>query len=396
MEWKSAESGDTGQTKIPKRWLLLHYYEALNILFRFENSLRVFVYAILKSEFHEKWSDCSFGGAGAEQKTIKSVAARRVSQAENFGYLGYDIQAPLMHLTSGELVELITSEAYWPRFRPHFRGSKEIIKNKLLEIGTIRNSLAHFRPISADDIELIKQNSKHTLIEVENCLQGVFSQPGRVPTNTKDSWYESIRTLGTEQIATASFHSADEQWVNIKLSFTAPQLEKQRFGQTYFDYSMTKLNTAAIVVSHELLRRYVTYITEWLNYPQLTKEFDLVVKKDVNVVFKKEVLVANSEVIAKELSAVLGRIAEECDLLRRDNLARGEFIEVVRAWAYWSEPEGAEGSWKFNTSALLQSYESTHPDEYWGQSQFSGDVIGGLRRYPWMPADISQADDLWD
>ena len=161
MDWKRIEKNDQGLLKVPKRWLHAHYYEALNILFRFENSLRVFVYAILKNEFGGKWSECNFTMPGGEAVAIKSLAAKRTNQADNFGYLGFDIKAPLMHLTSGELVELVTSDSYWPKFKAHFKGTKEIIKNKLLEIGTIRNSLAHFRPMKAEDIEVVNHLSPH-------------------------------------------------------------------------------------------------------------------------------------------------------------------------------------------------------------------------------------------
>jgi hypothetical protein len=184
MEWKSATKNEQGFITLPKRWLHIHYYEAMNILFRFENSLRVFVYSVLKNEYFEKWSECSFPIAGGDSRSINGIAARRIGQAASFGYLGFDIKAPLMHLTSGELVELLTSDAYWPKFRGYFKGNKEIIKNKLLEIGTIRNSLAHFRPIKPEDIELVKQNSRHTLLSVEECLSNIFVQSLRVPTNT--------------------------------------------------------------------------------------------------------------------------------------------------------------------------------------------------------------------
>ncbi|OBU22867.1 hypothetical protein AYY22_07830 [Photobacterium kishitanii] len=54
MDWKKAEVTENESLVIPKRWLHLHYYEALNILFRFENSLRVFVYVILKKKTKRK------------------------------------------------------------------------------------------------------------------------------------------------------------------------------------------------------------------------------------------------------------------------------------------------------------------------------------------------------
>jgi hypothetical protein len=80
MDWKSATSKTEGSVSIPKRWLHLHYYEALNILFRMENALRVFVYVVLKNNFHEKWTETVMQTAEGEQSTIESTAAKREAQ----------------------------------------------------------------------------------------------------------------------------------------------------------------------------------------------------------------------------------------------------------------------------------------------------------------------------
>ena len=77
MDWKSATTKDDGTVSIPESWLLLHYYEALNILFRMENALRIFVYVVLKNKFHEKWADTTIETTDEEQSTIAKVAARR-------------------------------------------------------------------------------------------------------------------------------------------------------------------------------------------------------------------------------------------------------------------------------------------------------------------------------
>ncbi len=397
MEWKGAEKKDQGLTKIPKRWLHIHYYEALNILFRFENSLRVFVYAVLKNEFRDKWDESSFSFSGGESQSIKGIAQRRINQAENFGYLGYDIRAPLMHLTSGELIELLTSNAYWEKFRPHFKGNKEIIKNKLLEIGNIRNSLAHFRPIKADDIELIKQNSRHTLLGVEKCLQSIFSQPLRVPTNTAEDWYKSISVLGIPSVSTTPYFSADEEWINVKLTFTAPMLGKQRYSESYYQYVMGTLNSPNVLSQYTALRKHVTYLSEYVNYPSQTAEYDLQITKDLNFVFRRDVLVSVHQELAQEFSGILRVIAEESELLRQDNLARGKLVESASANAVFYKPENAkEARWHFNYHSLSREYQSEHPNEYWGQPAFGGDIVGGARRYPWMPDDISESDGWLD
>ena len=389
MNWKYAQVMENGLIKAPERWLHLHYYEALNILFRFENSLRVFVYAVLKNKYHDEWKECSFKSSGADSKTIKGLAAIRISQAEYFGYLGFEITSPLMHLTSGELIELITSDAYWPLFKPYFRGNRDIIKNKLNEIGTIRNSLAHFRPIKPDDIELIKQNSRHTMIGIEDCLQNLFVLHIRVPTNTKEDWYSSISTLGTDQITTTPFYSKNEEWVNVQLVFKSPIFDKSGMGQYMYTYSAGKLKTANILIEHPDLMKYVTYISEYVNYPTLNEEYDLIVTKSVNMVFRLDKITEHYPIISGEIQKMLRKVAEECDLLERDNLARGLLVESANIFAWFTE--GEKPTWNHEYSDLWQTYDPSHPDEYWGEQQFAGtDIVAGSRRYPWMPSDISR------
>ena len=397
MEWKSVTKNQEGLIKIPKRWLHVHYYEAMNILFRFENSLRVFVYVILKNEFLDKWQDCTFSIAGSDPISIKGLAEKRIAQAENFGYLGFNIKAPLMHLTSGELVDLVTSEGYWPKFKACFKGNKEIIKNKLLEIGTIRNSLAHFRPIKPEDIELVKQNSRHTLLGVEECLSNIFMQGLRVPTNTGEEWYKSISTLGTDLITTAPYYSADECWINVKLNFETPILSKNVFGEKLCQFWLAKINTPNILLNHNVLTKYVTFLSEALSYPRLSEKFDIQINKDLNFVFRKNILVKNHEVIVGQFREVLGKITEECDLLSKDHLARGSLVETTNGSSFFFEPKGEKsGKWQHHYIDLLQPYQPNHPEEYWGEYHFTSDVVAGSTRYPWMPADISEEEGYTD
>lgn len=395
MEWKAAIRDDQGLLKIPKRWLHVHYYEALNILFRFENAIRVFLYAILKNEYLDQWTECSFAIAGGEQTTIRGLAAKRIKQADNFGYLGFDIKAPLMHLTSGELVELICSEAYWPKFRGYFKGNKEIIKNKLLEIGTIRNSLAHFRPMKPEDIELVKQNIRHTLIAVEDCLNNIFTQTLRVPTNTAEPWYQSISVIGTKDINTTLYYSANEDWVNVQLVFRTPILDTSKFGDTYYTYRLGKLNSPALLLTHPTLCKHVTCLTERLSYPYFKDNDKLAISKSLNFIFLKSVLAANAGEIARVFSDVALKVTEECDLLSQDNLARGSLIEPASGNSWWrKKPDRNEGEWMHSCAELSRPYVSADPDEYWGeQVMFSNDIVGGCPRYPWMPEDISKIED---
>ncbi len=185
MDWRTAEILEGGAVKIPDRWLHLHYYEALNILFRTENALRVFVYIVLKVNLFDRWSDVEIQTSDTQKSTIGAIASQRIAQAQGYGYLGYHISSPLMHLNSGELTRLITSDTYWEHFKPYFKGKKDLIRIKLDEINIVRNALAHFRPIRSEDIELIKQNARHALLGVEDCLSQALTSGTVVPTNTQ-------------------------------------------------------------------------------------------------------------------------------------------------------------------------------------------------------------------
>lgn len=397
MDWKAATKDEKSLHRVPKRWLHMHYYEALNVLFRFENSLRVFVYTVLKNAYGTEWIACQVNANGEGSKTIASIASKRISQAESFGYLGFAITSPIMHLTSGELIDIITANAYWEKFKPYFRGSKEIIKNKLLEIGSVRNSIAHFRPVQREDVELIKQNSRHVLMGVEQSLISAFNQRLRVPTNTRGDWYDSIKTLGTDHVTIAPHTSEDGEWLNVQLTFRMPQLDKRAIGDDYFTFVVGNFNTPGILTNHADLRNYVTYVSERVLYPTLDENFDVALFKEVNLVFLRSAFEANHAAIAEELKSVLSLISEECQLLQQDTLARGNLIEPATMTAYFYAAAGQkEPRWNYTYDSLSKQYEPHHPDEYWGTQQYVTDVVAGSRQYPWMPTDISEVEGFFD
>ena len=123
MDWISAESNKDGTVKIPERWLHLYYYEAFNMLFRFENALRLFVYVVLKHNIGKDWDLAIIG----ENVTIRTETKKRIRQAREHGYLGYDVSSPMLFLNSGELTQIISSEKYWKYFAPFLRQAKVLL-----------------------------------------------------------------------------------------------------------------------------------------------------------------------------------------------------------------------------------------------------------------------------
>lgn len=393
MEWKRIESGSDKSVVIPESWLYPHYYEALNILFRFENSLRVFVYTILKNVYGNQWKEITFNSAAGEQKSIKNLASSRVTQAENFGYLGYDISCPIMHLNSGELVDLLTNESYWPIFRSYFKGKKDVIKNKLLEIGSIRNSLAHFRPIKQDDIEVIKQNSKQTLLEVEGCLSNIFYPNVAIPTNTDTDWYKELSVIGND-VATASlFYSKDEKWVNIKIEYKAALISKKKITETFYMYQVANLVTPNILNIFDDIKNSCIYISERPNYPSLDKDFNLIASKSASIIFSMDCIEKHYKEISSDMRTLIAAVSDEVGLLLDDNLARGKLVNSVSCTASWkiTDKDSGKGFWNYSYGSMDCPYESNHPDEYWGHFNWYAEhnIVTEINRYPWMPADIS-------
>ena len=102
-------------------------------------------------------------------------------------------------------------------FKDFFRAARNVVTLKLQEIGIIRNALAHFRPLSSNDVEVGKQNANQMLSLVEKTLIDLLQCGSNVPTNTHDEWYGSLRNLGTDLISLRFSQSSDESWVRINL-----------------------------------------------------------------------------------------------------------------------------------------------------------------------------------
>jgi len=373
MKWKQAKPVEGGFS-IPQRWVYLMYYEAFNLLFRIENALRIFVYIVLKNELRDKWADAKVI-ADDEQGTLTSLAKKRMSQAQTFGYLGHTITCPIMHLNSGELTRLIVSEAYWKLFKPYFLGSKEIIKSKFDEIGSIRNSLAHFRPIRADDVDAIKQNSKHVLLGVEKFLEQVLLQNDIVPTNTPDEWYTNLKTLGTDQCAFTFQQSADEQWVRVSMQYACPIIKKEPLWRDYFRFTVLTLHSSAVLRKYPEIAKDVCSLSETTGYPQMLENYDARCSKTLSLVLSRSMLSSQHVDLKKALESLLLAIAKETELIQQDNLARGQLVHSAVVSASL-KTEKDKSRWQWSYQNLRTPVVEDDPPEYWGD--FSLSWGGGL------------------
>lgn len=387
LEWKSIETREDGFIKIPNRWLYIHYYESLSVLFRIENALRIFVYCVLKNEFKEKWSDLSITSDDTNVVTINSIAKMRISQAQNFGYLGYPISCPIMHLTSGELIRIITSDSYWKHFNEYFLGNKEIMKNKLDEISIIRNALAHFRPIKIDDLDVVKQNAKHIFPKIEETIYHLIKVQNIVPSNTKDEWYINLKEIKHDICELNFYQSNNEQWIKIEIGYNCPLIKTQKLGTTFIRYDMLNVISSSILKYYSVLANKITYLSEYV--PFVAVEESPKFKKNISMVFSKKMIIENHTEIKAQVEELLTKIHEESTLILEDHLAKGEIIETVNTFAVLD----ANNNWSLKTTSLMYNVKAEDPPEYWGDYSFiTGDIFGAAHKYPWSPVHVSNLE----
>ena len=294
-------------------------------------------------------------------------------------------------ITSGELVEIITSDAYWPLFKPYFKGSKEIIKTKFLEINTVRNSLAHFRPIKEDDINLLQQNTKHTLMGVEEYLIEAITCSNVVPTNTDDDWYKSIKPVGADPTEIDIFQSPNGEWIRVQLAYSSAVLQQNLWSQRYISFRLTSIKTPQIIRTFATLSKYVTYLAEKTPYARIEKENFVGRLKFVNFIFRLPVLQAHHEKIKKDLENLVLQISEETKLITQDNLACGKLVEPVSTRARPSRSEETK-YWWLEVQPLKVPVVPDDPPEYWGEVDSIDDFVCGACVYPWMQAHVSEME----
>lgn len=385
MDWSEAKDAPDGSVKIPDSWLHLFYYEALTILFRFENALRIFTYIVLKKQMHESWDTAAI----SDGSTIRTETRKRISQAREHGYLGYEVSSPMLFLNSGELTQIITSDAYWKHFAPYFKASKAIISTKLNEIGTVRNSLAHFRPIKQEDIDLIKQNSRHILLGVENCLQQITAISAVVPTNSTEPWYLRLMELHNECVQIALLQSEDRNWIRVQISYNVPILEKTTYNN-HISFNVGNIRTGEIVKNYEQIRINCIYVTEEPAYGRLNDQYDIECLKKISVVFPRPTLAEAIDLLESEFQDIVEKIEKETDLVKNDRLALGQLIESKYASASYRE-KAPEPFWEVFASNLNTPLSQVDNVEFWGhRNNYSFEFITQTNHYPWMPSTISK------
>jgi hypothetical protein len=298
-----------------------------------------------------------------------------------------------MYLSSGELIQLITSDAYWPKiFKQYFLGKRDFIKQKLDEIATVRNSLAHFRPIKQDDLEVVKQNVKHAFAGIEKCLTEMMQTNRIVPTNTDADWYKNLAALASKNCAVKPLQNKTGTWISLEIEYRSSILTHSA-GTSLNAYIVTNLVSPHVVTRFPGLGQCLSFMTENARAARFNGETPEL-SKTLSLIFRKDVFAAEHSVLVDKLRNLLEKIDAETELMAQDNLARGELIDSARV-TFRRREEGERTWWVRNISEMQCEFSEDDPPEYWGDtfSYDDSDFIAGSRKYPWMPADISE-DEL--
>lgn len=388
MRWQQPQWLEDGSVKIPTNWLFNHYYEALTVLFRIENALRTFVFVVLKDANKSAWSELSIKTEDGSDTTIAAVAKKRFAQDKAFGYLGYAISSPLMHLTSGELIRIILADSYWPMFASHFPAHKNIVQSKLEEIGNVRNALAHFRPLTTDDVQVVKQNANQVLSGVERLLENVVNCPDIVPTNSKDPWYNELKVLSGPYVQLEFNQSVDQNWVRLGVRYSCPIVSDPYLSDTYRSYRVLSVNTPRVLLEYTQILTNVIFTSEYVPYVTMPADENPAFSKTVRLLFSRKTLADQHEPLKRELEEVLKRITTETDQTKEDNLARGDVVQS--AWVTASR-ESQEQQWQLDTRNLGSASNEADPPEYWaGHPLFGSHFVSNSESFPWMPVTVSR------
>ena len=361
-------------------------------MFRVENALRIFVYCVLKNECGSRWQGVEIDTAETKKIAIKNLVARRLQQQDDFHYLGATVSCPMMYLNSGELIHLIFSDAYWPKFARYLKGKKEILRIKLEEIGSIRNSLAHFRPVTADFVAVLKQNAKHVFGGVEDFLSQISSCNRVVPTNTDEDWYRKLSVLGNDLCKLSLYESPNREWVRVQITFETPSIGVRVYSDGDVSQQLLNLNSPALLTEYEAIAEKVINITEYMPIPKLPEDRRPIYRKQVSLLFGASTIRDSHVQIRDALAKFLADLAQESELLVNDHLARGKLLEMSSVFAFQSK-DGEKARWNMNEDRLLSPVPESGPPEYWRTvGRWNAAFLDSAQRYPWMPVDISKDD----
>ena len=137
------------------------------------------------------------------------------------------------------------------------------------------------------------------------------------------------------------------------------------------------------------MRKFITCVSEDVPYVPITPDFLPKFRKNIDLIFSRDIIQKHHEEIKSEIENLLGKIDNEAELIRDDNLAKGEVVMVDTLTIRRESSE--EKYWTIPIDKLLIPLSENDPAEYWGSfDMFGEDFISDIDRFPWMPVSVSK------
>jgi hypothetical protein len=237
---------------------------------------------------------------------------------------------------------------------------------------------------------------KHVFVGIEQCLAEMTDTHRVVPTNTMESWYKNLTTLGSKLCAVQLFQDSSENWIRVQIRYACALLGASAPGK-YRSFTVSNLISPAVIKCFPDLACHATFVTESVASAKMSENINPEFRKHVSLVFAKAVVVQQHETITDQMKNVLLSIETETELLKQDHLARGQLVDSVRLWSMLqTSPDKQRQWWDTEYDKLKCEFGENDPSEYWGEiGRFTSDFIAGTRKYPWMPSAISKSDDFF-
>lgn len=213
----------------------------LNLIFKLENGLREFVVEELSKLFGPRWYKQRLPG------DILKKYADSISIQRQIRWSKIIPHHPIYYVDFPDLKKIIERQDNWDDCFSKFFGRKDLISATLSELEPVRNSLAHNRLITADDLALLEGASTKIIhaIGVDRFSELVSK------TSTSSTIPEELRKLKAEIRDCSSackkclgFKVMDE-WVSVS-------------GQWWFDETYLGRPTEAIERCFSLFSQYVS------------------------------------------------------------------------------------------------------------------------------------------
>jgi hypothetical protein len=303
---------------IPSSYLPTYYFDAFNILHRFENSLRIFVYSVLKASMGANWANTLTKDPGKEQQdekggelTIRTISKIRRNQLENYGHIGMLPHIPLLYLTMDDLVSIFTYKPNGKYFNSTFPASIEkVYEPKLKELIIIRNNLMHFRKIYPRDLERLFFNIEELSGPLKAYLSDVveFDYSSEYIPTQGDKWHSLWTSMITKERHFSKIrisYSKNQLWPKITLHFVGAFVASEN---TYYHIDYSKTNK-----SLDSFLPQIIYYGNHLSFPTF-------LQKDKTVIpGKKSITLCFSNVSFNDnILDILGKVANLIDEIENE------------------------------------------------------------------------------